>query len=699
MSTLLNIPIKTKVWVALLAKNFLRRLPVNQGASCPLRFAMSKRESKSLSSPWLLVILIGLSLVQLQAESLNEVSPEVKFEWPSFPWSRNKTTKGKPSSSLDLDLKNDYSQMELANFGDFDRHPCRRVCQQGQSQNCYYQLVVHNYQRLGPECQRCQYDDRACAAEHCIFGDGVPNPVMAVNRMVPGPPIELCENDTVVVDVLNYLGEPTAMHWHGVHMKRSPEMDGAPFITQYPLQPGEVQRYEFQVDRSGSLWYHSHVGWQRGFGVAGALIVRQTRQENQHAQLYDYDLVEHTLMVQDIFYDTNLQDVRNILVNGKGRNHLNQLPDNDNRHRYERLRVTPGYRYRMRVILNGIANCPVEFSIEQHKLLILSTDGNDIEPVLADGFFLTSAERFDFVLEANQYAKNYWIRIRGYEQCEGRNLYQGAVLSYRGSARTELPQGSILDNPKGRTSNEDLILVNDYRFSSFNSSGSSSLRQSLDKDNNVGTVALRSLDLAPWSRYTKFVTYYSSFGSQMAPNGEMLFQIDDISYNSPSISLLQGRHLYQDDGYFCNKSSLAAEGRRCERELCECVNVIRMPAYRPLEMVVANYMDNTHPFHIHGHTFRLVGQAVLGNLNDLRNIRELDRRGRLARLSDDSAAVAKDTVQIPGLGYIIVRFLSNNPGFWLYHCHIEAHAVQGMVAVLKIGEDHQMKTIPARVRC
>jgi len=61
--------------------------------------------------------------------------------------------------------------------------------------------------------------------------------------------------------------------------------------------------------------------------------------------------------------------------------------------------------------------------------------------------------------------------------------------------------------------------------------------------------------------------------------------------------------------------------------------------------------------------------------------------------------VAKDTVQIPGLGYIIVRFISNNPGFWLYHCHIEAHAVQGMVAVLKIGEDHQMKNIPARVRC
>lgn len=80
-------------------------------------------------------------------------------------------------------------------------------------------------------------------------------------------------------------------------------------------------------------------------------------------------------------------------------------------------------------------------------------------------------------------------------------------------------------------------------------------------------------------------------------------------------------------------------------------------------------------------------------------IRELDRRGRLPRLSDDYAAVAKDTVQVPGLGYVVLRFISDNPGFWSYHCHIEAHTVQGMSAVLKVGGDHQIKRIPARVGC
>ena len=33
----------------------------------------------------------------------------------------------------------------------------------------------------------------------------------------------------------------------------------------------------------------------------------------------------------------------------------------------------------------------------------------------------------------------------------------------------------------------------------------------------------------------------------------------------------------------------------------------------------------------------------------------------------------KDTVIIPNRGYTIIRFFSDNPGFWAFHCHIEFH--------------------------
>uniref|UniRef100_A0A1I8PG11 Uncharacterized protein n=1 Tax=Stomoxys calcitrans TaxID=35570 RepID=A0A1I8PG11_STOCA len=577
-------------------------------------------------------------------------------------------------------------------YGSFDRHPCRRVCQQGKSQSCYYRIIVHYYQTLGPECQSCLYDPSTCESENCIYGDGVPNEVIAVNRQWPAPSIEVCEGDTIVADVINYLREDTTTHWHGLHMSQTPDMDGVPFVTQYPISPGEVQRYTFPVDRSGSVWYHSHMGWQRALGAAGALIIRQTKENNRHANLYDYDLVEHTMIIQDTVYSGDFTRPRNLVINGKGRNHLNSWPDNDSRHRYERINVSPGMRYRMRVISNGVFNCPVEFSIENHKMLMIASDGNDLKPVYGDKFFLTSAERFDFILHANQYTGNYWIRVKGYNDCENLNLYQGAILHYRGASRRRLPAQQIteLSNEIKSTTSEAPVGINTLTEVSN--------LATRDERNDVPTLGLQSLTPLEWPAYTKFITYYMSFG-QLVLDGEEYLQVDEITFAFPSVSLLQGRHLFNDDNYFCNRTGFQAAGINCRRTNCECTNVVRMPAYKPIELVVANYMNSTHPFHAHGFTFRLVGQDVLGNINDVRNIRELDLRGYLKRTPDNFPAVEKDTIQVPPLGYIIIRFISDNPGFWALHCHIERHSLLGMTAVLKIGENYQMKKITPKLNC
>ncbi|CAG7822416.1 unnamed protein product, partial [Allacma fusca] len=53
----------------------------------------------------------------------------------------------------------------------------------------------------------------------------------------------VCEGDTVVVDVTNSLfGEGTAIHWHGIHMKTTPWMDGVPGVSQCPIPPGSTFR-------------------------------------------------------------------------------------------------------------------------------------------------------------------------------------------------------------------------------------------------------------------------------------------------------------------------------------------------------------------------------------------------------------------------------------------------------------------------
>lgn len=73
-------------------------------------------------------------------------------------------------------------------------------------------------------------------------------------------------------------------------------------------------------------------------------------------------------------------------------------------------------------------------------------------------------------------------------------------------------------------------------------------------------------------------------------------------------------------------------------------------------------------------------------------IQRLDEAGEIQRRL--KGAPIKDTVTVPDGGYTIVRFVANNPGFWLFHCHIEFHVEVGMAIVFKVGDYHQMRPLP-----
>lgn len=40
-----------------------------------------------------------------------------------------------------------------------------------------------------------------------------------------------------------------------------------------------------------------------------------------------------------------------------------------------------GKRYRFRMISNGLLDCPIKISIDNHSLLVIASDGNPIQPV------------------------------------------------------------------------------------------------------------------------------------------------------------------------------------------------------------------------------------------------------------------------------------------------------------------------------
>lgn len=58
------------------------------------------------------------------------------------------------------------------------------------------------------------------------------------------------------------------------------------------------------------------------------------------------------------------------------------------------------------------SDSPVLF---QHPMVILSSDGHDLQPVHADSVILNPGERFDFYINTNQTAAKYWIRVETFE--------------------------------------------------------------------------------------------------------------------------------------------------------------------------------------------------------------------------------------------------------------------------------------------
>lgn len=75
-------------------------------------------------------------------------------------------------------------------------------------------------------------------------------------------------------------------------------------------------------------------------------------------------------------------------------------------------------------------------------------------------------------------------------------------------------------------------------------------------------------------------------------------------------------------------------------------------------------------------------------------MKELEDAGKIKRRLH--GAPKKDTVTVPDGGYTIIRFYADNPGFWIFHCHIDFHIEVGMALVIQVGDAKQMVSLPKK---
>lgn len=596
---------------------------------------------------------------------------------------------------------------EIADEIDWTKHPCRRRCKDGaKPMECHYTFKVESYYTMSKACYDCPFNMTDCFRPHCVPADGIKRSILVVNRQMPGPSIELCHGDRVIVDVINLLhSESTTMHWHGQHHLRTPYMDGVPYISQCPIPPGATFRYDFVATEIGTHFWHSHIGFQRGDGVFGPMIVRAPPSKDWHKDLYDIDEFTLTLfdwthkMGIDKFLAHHHSDGDNkaptLLINGLGR--YKSVDDNENSTSsimpLTTFHVKQDVRYRFRLINAEFLNCPIEVSVDNHTIYVVSSDGRDIEPIEAESLVSYAGERFDFIVNMDQKIDNYWIRFRGLMDCDERFLsaHQVAILRYEGAEDVD---------PKGEVSyhrNRTGLQVNALNEGTeSNNSISVPLFNAMDKNDKS---SIREPDYQFYLSYDFYAKNNPHFHRdkyygfhQVKDRAQQLFtpQLNHISMKLPPFPLLPQRDLITPD-QFCNSSTV--EG--CDKTYCACTHVLQVKLNSVVEVILVDEgvtYDANHPFHIHGYQFRVVAMERVGSNVTVDEVKNLDAAGLIRRKLD--RAPLKDTVTVPDGGYTVLRFYADNPGYWLFHCHIEFHAEVGMSLVFKVGDHEDMEPVP-----
>ncbi|MEM8625593.1 MAG: multicopper oxidase family protein [Pseudomonadota bacterium] len=103
--------------------------------------------------------------------------------------------------------------------------------------------------------------------------DGMTEGLVSLSPDAPPPVLRTAQGARYEVDVTNTLPDYTAMHWHGIRLPN--EMDGVPYLTQFPIGQGETFRYAYASEDAGTFWYHPHCMTmdQMALGLTGILIV------------------------------------------------------------------------------------------------------------------------------------------------------------------------------------------------------------------------------------------------------------------------------------------------------------------------------------------------------------------------------------------------------------------------------------------
>ncbi|KAB1225918.1 Laccase-17 [Morella rubra] len=502
--------------------------------------------------------------------------------------------------------------------------------------------------------------------------------MITVNGKFPGPRIVAREGDRLVVKVVNLVPNNITIHWHGIRQLRSGWFDGPAYITQCPIQTGQSYVYNFTiVGQRGTLFWHAHISWLRAT-VYGPLIILPM-QNASYPFAKPYKEVPITF---GEWWNADPEAVINqSLRTGAGPNvsdayTINGLPGplyNCSQKDTFRLKVKPGKTYLLRLI-NAALNDELFFSIANHSLTIVEADAVYVKPFETNVLVITPGQTTNVLLKTKTFLPNasFFMLARPYATGMGTfdNSTVAGILQYEkpsNSSSITASKRRPLLRPTLPPLNATSLVMNFTR--KFRSLATAKFPANVPQTVQKRFFFTVGLGTNPCPKNQ----------TCQGPNNSSKFaaSVNNVSFILPTTALLQAHFFGRSNGVYTADfpSSPLQQFNYTgtppnNTVVTNGTKVVVLSYNTSVEVVMQDTSilgAESHPLHLHGFNFFVVGQGF-GNFNpnkDPANFNLVD-------------PVERNTFGVPSGGWVAIRFLADNPGVWLMHCHFDVHLSWGL---------------------
>lgn len=398
--------------------------------------------------------------------------------------------------------------------------------------------------------------------------------------------------DTLEARLENRLPEYTSIHWHGVRVPIA--MDGVPYMTQPPVQPGESFDYRFTLPDTGTFFFHPHCNTveQVGRGLAGVLIVDGDAPTPYAADLLcllrDWRIDEVTGGFLDFQTDAGAAKTGTfgtLRTTGFG-----AAPT---------VRVPAGRDIRVRILNLDVTRIS-QVGVTDTEAAVIAVDGNAVAPFPLLAWRMGPAMRLDVAVRA---------------PAPGRTAQ---VVDY--FAREPVVLMTLVGDGDASATAADFDPAPLYAP-------------------RLPEPDLRNAETLPFVFGSTAVA-----NTVTAPNGEVIDLGQSLCLNTATYWAIN-RQSWPERGHELPPPPLA-----------------ELTLGRSYVFELQNVTPHMHPIHLHGHSFKVLDSN------------KVDRPEHWA-----------DTVLLTPKERVRIAFVADNPGRWMFHCHIIEHQDTGMMGYVTVA--------------